>query len=358
MGDLVKKEKIKKMLRRSLRLSKAIDEPTRSETQVEDWVMRQLEEVKQKRRENGQAEETTEQARATMTTPKVKKVEKDMGGDDIDVYLAKKEKRKQYLLTPSNSRINRLAKGTRSSSMKKTAPSTADKQRKQATRVLAFTAAGSKLGIESDFAPILETPEKPIKPKTPAKSASKVKTPSKPKTPAKSDAKTPVKTQGLIVKTKTPAKVAAKTPVSQEKTPSKAKMPSVAKIPAKSETKPLTNSILAAKVKPTSTKQLAKAPVATVPSAKSISASKKENIFKPTTSNEPKFNFTGGNATAMKFEANGETATTFKNARERRLAYSKQLMAKHKRQGVKSLTKKKRNINETKNTLLESKRNI
>merc|ERR1711892_649046 len=345
MGDLNCCEKIRlskkrenhKMLRRSLRLSKAIDEPTRSETQVEDWVMRQLEEVKQERRDNGQAEETAEQARATMATPKVKKVDKDMGGDDIDVYLAKKEKRKQYLLTPSNSRINRLAKGTRSSSMKKTAPSTADKQRKQTTRVLAFTAAGSKLGIESDFAPILETPEKSINPKTPAKSASKVKTPSKPKTPAKSD---------------------AKTPVSQEKTPSKAKTPFMAKMPAKSETKPLTKSILAAKVKPTSTKQLAKAPVATVPSAKSISASKKENIFKPSTSNEPKFNFTGGNATAMKFEANGETATTFKNARERRLAYSKQLMAKHKRQGVKSLTKKKRNINETKNTLLESKRNI
>jgi len=316
-------------------LSKAIDEPTRSETQVEDWVMRQLEEVKQERRDNGQAEETAEQARATMATPKAKKFDKDIGGDDIDVYLAKKEKRKQYLLTPSNSRINRLVKGTRSSSMKKTAQSTADKQRKQATRVLA--AAGSKLGIESDFAPILETPEKSIKPKTPAKSASKVKTPTKPKTPAK---------------------VAAKTPVSQEKTPSKVEMPSVAKISAKSETKPLTKSILAVKVKPTSTKQLAKAPVATVPSAKSISASKKENIFKPTTSNEPKFNFTGGNATAMKFEANGETATTFKNARERRLAYSKQLMAKHKRQGVKSLTKKKRNINETKNTLLESKRNI
>merc|ERR1712194_733622 len=169
--------------------------------------------------------------------------------------------------------------------MKKTAPSTADKQRKQATRVLAFTAAGSKLGIESDFAPILETPEKSIKSKTPAKSASKVKTPSKPKTPAKSDAKTPVKSQRTIVKT-----------------------PSVAKMPAKSETKPLTKSILAAKDKPTSTKQLAKAPVATVPSAKSISTSKKENIFKPTTSNEPKFNFTGGNVTAMKFEANGETA--------------------------------------------------
>merc|ERR1712106_774079 len=269
MGDLVKKEKIKKMLRRSLRLSKAIDEPTRSETQVEDWVMRQLEEVKQKRRENGQAEETTEQARATMATPKVKKVEKDMGGDDIDVYLAKKEKRKQYLLTPSNSRINRLVKGTRSSSMKKTAPSTTDKQRKQATRVLAFKAAGSKLGIESDFAPIVETPEKLIKPKTPAKSASKVKTPSKPKTPAKNDAKTPVKSQRTIVKAKTPAKVEDTTPVSQEKTPSKAKTPSMAKIPSKSETKPLTKSILGAKVKPTSSKQLAKAPVAPVPSAKS-----------------------------------------------------------------------------------------
>ena len=52
--------------------------------------MRQLEEVKQKRRDNGQAEETAEQARAIMATPKVKKVDKDMGGDDIDVYLTKK----------------------------------------------------------------------------------------------------------------------------------------------------------------------------------------------------------------------------------------------------------------------------
>ena len=52
--------------------------------------MRQLEEEKQKRRDNGQAEETAEQARATMATPKAKKVDKDMGGDDIDVYLAKK----------------------------------------------------------------------------------------------------------------------------------------------------------------------------------------------------------------------------------------------------------------------------
>ena len=78
------------------------------------------------------------------------------------------------MLTPSNSRINRLAKGTRSSSMKKTAPSTADKQRKHTTRVLAFTAAGSKSGVESDFAPIPETPEESVKPKTPAKAVANI----------------------------------------------------------------------------------------------------------------------------------------------------------------------------------------
>lgn len=52
--------------------------------------MRQLAEVKQKRRENGQAEETAEQTRAAMATPKAKQVDDDLGGDDIDVYLAKK----------------------------------------------------------------------------------------------------------------------------------------------------------------------------------------------------------------------------------------------------------------------------
>ena len=210
-------------------------------------------------------------------------------------------------MTPSNSRINRLAQGTRSSSLKKTAPSTAEKQRKQSTRKLAFTGGGSSHG---DFAPIPETPEK--KQRTPRKT---VKTPVKSKpTPQKTPSakKTP--------KPKTPAKLTVndlsnreqKTPMVKSKTPLKS----------------------------------IKSPAATK-SQKTPAKENKENQFKPTIkSNSQRFNFTGKNDTQPAFTASGETVK-FASVRERRLAYSKQIQARNRKLGVKNITKKKRTLGNT-----------
>ena len=234
-------------------------------------------------------------------------------------------------MTPSNSRINRLAQGTRSSSLKKTAPSTAEKQRKKSTRKLAFTSGG--MG-QSDFAPIPETPEK--KQKTPRKAA---KTPVKSKTPTPKT-KTPVKSNVPTKTVKTP--VLSKTPTKQ-KTPSAKKTPKP-KTPAKSTVTDISNGEQKTpKVKPKTPLKSTKSPAA-IKNNKTQPKENKENQFKPTLKSEaPRFNFTGKADAKPTFTASGETVK-FASARERRLAYSKQLQAKHRRMGVKNITKKKRTL--------------
>ena len=144
-------------------------------------------------------------------------------------------------MTPSNSGLERLTRGTRTASLKKTAPSTTEKQKKQSTRKLAFSAASEIGGIT----PIPETPEKKVT-KTPAKTPSKTptkpgitKTPRKEAKPSQKAVKTPVKTPA-----KTPTKLAPKTPTKSEnlkttKTPRKEAKPTQksTKTPAKTPAK-------------------------------------------------------------------------------------------------------------------------
>ena len=248
-------------------------------------------------------------------------------------------------MTPSNSGLERLTRGTRTASLKKTAPSTTEKQKKQSTRKLAFSAASEICGVT----PIPETPEKKVT-KTPAKTPSKTptksaitKTPRKEVKPTQKAAKTPAKTA------KTPTKLAPKTPTKSEatKTPRKEAKPTQksTKTPAKTPAK--TPKL----VKKNETVQKSKTP------QKSIE--NKENVFKPRLSRSgPKFNFI--EKTDIKpFDEKIELKQNYSSARERRLAYSKQLQQKNRRLGVKGLTKKPKTGMERKtNTLLQSKRNL
>ena len=233
-------------------------------------------------------------------------------------------------MTPSNSRINRLAQGTRSSSLKKTAPSTAEKQRKQSTRKLAFTYAG--LG-QGDFAQIPETPEK--EQRTPRKTA---KTPVNSK-PTHQKTKTPVKSTVSATKVKT---------VVSSKTPTKQKTPSAKpKTPAKSTVNDLSNrEQKTPMVKSKTPLKSIKSPAATK-SQKTPAKENKENRFKPAiNSDSQRFNFTGKTDTQPTFTASGETVK-FASVRERRLAYSKQIQARNRKLGVKNITKKKRTLGNT-----------
>ena len=175
--------------------------------------MKELEKRKNQRREEGiNLDKTGPSDWSVQNTPKMENGREPKNrGESIDTYLDKKEKRKQFLLTPS-AKIPRV--GQNSGSIKKSAKRAAT-PRKNVTnqkRQLAFEAIKVDESekalddvMEEDET---ENPSLMELPKTPAKSVSKTPV----KTPAKSSAKTPVKSI-------TPAR--SKTP--RSKTPSRSK---------------------------------------------------------------------------------------------------------------------------------------
>ena len=176
--------------------------------------MKELEKRKNQRREEGiNLDRTGPSDWSVQNTPKLENVREPKNrGEAIDDYLDKKEKRRQFLLTPS-AKIPRV--GQNSGSIKKSGSKRAATPRKNATnqkRQLAFEAIKVDESekalddvMEEDET---ENPSLMELPKTPAKSASKTPV----KTPARSSAKTPVKSK-TPSKSKTPR---SKTPLRNE----------------------------------------------------------------------------------------------------------------------------------------------
>jgi len=214
-------------------------------------VMKELEKRKNQRREEGiNLDRTGPSDWSVQNTPKLENGREPKNrGEAIDDYLDKKEKRRQFLLTPS-AKIPRV--GQNSGSIKKSGSKRAATPRKNATnqkRQLAFEAIKVDESekalddvMEEDET---ENPSLMELPKTPAKSASKTPV----KTPARSSAKTPVKSK-TPAKSKTPR---SKTPsrneddvtmtsevqkpeTKQSKTPVKSKTPARSKTPSRRKT--------------------------------------------------------------------------------------------------------------------------
>ena len=213
--------------------------------------MKELEKRKNQRREEGiNLDRTGPSDWSVQNTPKLENGREPKNrGEAIDDYLDKKEKRRQFLLTPS-AKIPRV--GQNSGSIKKSGSKRAATPRKNATnqkRQLAFEAIKVDESekalddvMEEDET---ENPSLMELPKTPAKSASKTPV----KTPARSSAKTPVKSK-TPAKSKTPR---SKTPsrneddvtmtsevqkpeTKQSKTPVKSKTPARSKTPSRRKT--------------------------------------------------------------------------------------------------------------------------
>jgi hypothetical protein len=254
------------MVRRSKRLSslnQSGEEPqpvrteqTRTDEEVENWVMKELEKRKNQQREEGMNLDETEGPSdwSVQNTPKLgTEKEPKNRGEAIDDYLAKKEKRKQFLLTPS-AKIPRVGQNN-SGSIKKSGSKRAATPRKNATnqkRQLAFEAIKvdeSEKALddvmeedETENPSLMELPKTPAK--TPAKSSAK--TPVKSKTPVKTPAKTPIKSKtparSKTPRSKTPLRSqddvtmtseSQKSETVQSKTPAKSKTPARSKTPSR-----------------------------------------------------------------------------------------------------------------------------
>ena len=212
--------------------------------------MKELEKRKNQRREEGiNLDKTGPSDWSVQNTPKMENGREPKNrGESIDTYLDKKEKRKQFLLTPS-AKIPRV--GQNSGSIKKSAKRAAT-PRKNATnqkRQLAFEAIKVDESekalddvMEEDET---ENPSLMELPKTPAKSVSKTPV----KTPAKSSAKTPVKSKtparSKTPRSKTPSRIKDDVTMTSEvqkletepsKTPVKSKTPARSKTPSRRKT--------------------------------------------------------------------------------------------------------------------------
>lgn len=248
------------MVRRSKRLSslnQSGEEPqpvrteqTRTDEEVENWVMKELEKRKNQRREEGMNFDETEGPSdwSVQNTPKLQtEKEPKNRGEAIDDYLAKKEKRKQFLLTPS-AKIPRVGQNN-SGSIKKSGSKRAATPRQNATnqkRQLAFEAIKvdeSEKALddvmeedETENPSLMELPKTPKKAvtktpvKTPAKSSLKTpvksKTPARPKTPR---SKTPLRSEDDVTMTSE----SQKSETVQLKTPAKSKTPARSQTPSR-----------------------------------------------------------------------------------------------------------------------------
>ena len=213
--------------------------------------MKELEKRKNQRREEGiNLDRTGPSDWSVQNTPKLENGREPKNrGEAIDDYLDKKEKRRQFLLTPS-AKIPRV--GQNSGSIKKSGSKRAATPRKNATnqkRQLAFEAIKVDESekalddvMEEDET---ENPSLMELPKTPAKSASKTPV----KTPARSSAKTPVKSKtpakSKTPRSKTPSRneddvtmtsEVQKSETKQSKTPVKSKTPARSKTPSRRKT--------------------------------------------------------------------------------------------------------------------------
>ena len=213
--------------------------------------MKELEKRKNQRREEGiNLDRTGPSDWSVQNTPKLENGREPKNrGEAIDDYLDKKEKRRQFLLTPS-AKIPRV--GQNSGSIKKSGSKRAATPRKNATnqkRQLAFEAIKVDESekalddvMEEDET---ENPSLMELPKTPAKSASKTPV----KTPARSSAKTPVKSKTPAIsktpRSKTPSRneddvtmtsEVQKSETKQSKTPVKSKTPARSKTPSRRNT--------------------------------------------------------------------------------------------------------------------------
>ena len=221
-------------------------------------VMKELEKRKNQRREEGiNLDKTGPSDWSVQNTPKADNGREPKNrGEAIDDYLDKKEKRRQFLLTPS-AKIPRV--GQNSDSIKKSGSKRAATPRKNTTnqkRQLAFEAIKVDESekalddvMEEDET---ENPSLMELPKTPAKAGTKTPTKKTPaKTPAKSSSKTPVKTP----RSRTPSRkkddvtMTSETDKSdvppnddmelddkQAKTPGRSKTPARSKPPARAKT--------------------------------------------------------------------------------------------------------------------------
>ena len=214
-------------------------------------MMKELEKRKNQRREEGiNLDRTGPSDWSVQNTPKLENGREPKNrGEAIDDYLDKKEKRRQFLLTPS-AKIPRV--GQNSGSIKKSGSKRAATPRKIATnqkRQLAFEAIKVDESekalddvMEEDET---ENPSLMELPKTPAKSASKTPV----KTPARSSAKTPVKSKtpakSKTPRSKTPSRneddvtmtsEVQKSETKQSKTPVKSKTPARSKTPSRRKT--------------------------------------------------------------------------------------------------------------------------
>ena len=213
--------------------------------------MKELEKRKNQRREEGiNLDRTGPSDWSVQNTPKLENGREPKNrGEAIDDYLDKKEKRRQFLLTPS-AKIPRV--GQNSGSIKKSGSKRAATPRKNATnqkRQLAFEAIKVDESekalddvMEEDET---ENPSLLELPKTPAKSASKTPV----KTPSRSSAKTPVKSKppakSKTPRSKTPSRneddvtmtsEVQKSETKQSKTPVKSKTPARSKTPSRRKT--------------------------------------------------------------------------------------------------------------------------
>ena len=210
--------------------------------------MKELEKRKNQRREEGiNLDKTGPSDWSVQNTPKLENGREPKNrGEAIDDYLDKKEKRRQFLLTPS-AKIPRV--GQNSGSIKKSGSKRAATPRKNATnqkRQLAFEAIKVDESekalddvMEEDET---ENPSLTELPKTPAKSISKTPI----KTPARSSSKTPVKSKtparSKAPRSKTPSRneddvtmtsEIQKSETEQSKTPVKSKTPGRSKTPSR-----------------------------------------------------------------------------------------------------------------------------